>query len=118
MIRICTNHKEAHGYAWVSQARAEFSNPSTSEIALSCENTSHIRWADGPAFSRLSRTGNTKTLGCDWLAKRGDILRRHPQARLRVSFKAAKEFARRINPGFSVEQTGSSLSVLIHEIRG
>jgi hypothetical protein len=31
--------------------------------------------------------GNKKAIGCDWLAKRGDVLKKHLQARLRVSFQ-------------------------------
>jgi hypothetical protein len=30
--------------------------------------------------------GNEKAIGCDWLAKRGGVLGKYLQARLRVSF--------------------------------
>jgi hypothetical protein len=35
----------------------------------------------------MMRMGNEKAIGCDWLAKRGDVLEKHLQARLRVSFQ-------------------------------
>jgi len=41
---------EAQGFAWASQAGAEFSNPFTSELARDCEITSPSRSASGPAW--------------------------------------------------------------------
>ena len=40
------------GCAWTIQTGAAFSNPSTSELARDCENTSLIRRADRPAALR------------------------------------------------------------------
>lgn len=55
MTRIDTDKAEGRGTqgcAWTSQAGVAFSNPSTSELARDCENTSLIRRADGPAALR------------------------------------------------------------------
>jgi hypothetical protein len=81
---------KAQGGAWASQVGAAFSNPFTIELARDCENTSLTRFASGPAFRALREMigiWETKIQGCDWLARRGDVLRKHPQACLRVSFE-------------------------------
>jgi hypothetical protein len=70
---------------------AAFSNSFRSKLALDSENTSPSRFASGPAFCALRemiRMGKErKKHGCDWLAKRGDVLEKHPKACLRVSFQ-------------------------------
>jgi hypothetical protein len=45
MTRIDTDKKcgDTQGWAWTGQAGVAFSNPSTSELARDCENTSFIR---------------------------------------------------------------------------
>jgi hypothetical protein len=45
MIRMDTDKKcfDTQGRAWADQAGVAFSNPSTSELARDCENTSLIR---------------------------------------------------------------------------
>jgi hypothetical protein len=44
-----------------------------------------------------------KTLVCAWRAKRGDVLKKHPQARLRVSFLQQIQHSRsESSPVFSV----------------
>ena len=59
MTRIDTDKKcfDTQGCAWASQAGAVLSNPSTSELARDCENTSLIRRADGPAALRAEIFG-------------------------------------------------------------
>jgi hypothetical protein len=54
MTRIDTDKKcfDTQGRAWADQAGVAFSNPSTSELARHCENTSLIRRADRPAALR------------------------------------------------------------------
>jgi hypothetical protein len=48
---------DRQGCASTGQARVAFSNPSTSELARDCENTSLIRRADGPAALRAGIFG-------------------------------------------------------------
>jgi hypothetical protein len=43
MTRMDTDKAEGQGCAWTGQAGVSFSNPSTSELARDCENTSLIR---------------------------------------------------------------------------
>ena len=51
ITRMGTDDTEAQGGAWASQAGAAFSNPSTSQLARDCENTSPARSASGPSSS-------------------------------------------------------------------
>ena len=51
IARIYTDKTEAQGGAWASQAGPAFSNPSTSQLARDCENTSPTRSASDPASS-------------------------------------------------------------------
>jgi hypothetical protein len=63
--------------------------------------------------------GKRNTHGCDWLAKRGGVLEKHPKAGLRVSFQNSSGIrATNQHCVFLGQQTGSSSSVLIREIRG
>jgi hypothetical protein len=101
---------------------AAFSNPFTIELARDYEITSPSRSASGPAFRALREIlgmGKKKTQGCDWLAKRGGVLEKHPKARLRVSFQNSSSIrATNQHCVFLGQQTGFSSSVLIREIRG
>jgi hypothetical protein len=86
--------REAQGYAWANQAGAVFSNPFTSELAQDSETTSLIwlrKWSC--AFASL-RDFWEKKQGCDWSAKRGDVVKKHPQARLRVSYQQQIQHSR------------------------
>jgi hypothetical protein len=71
------------GYAWASQAGAVFSNPFASGLARDSENTSLILLRKWPYFA-LESSG--KSTGLCLFSKRGDVVKKHPQARLRVSF--------------------------------
>jgi glycosyltransferase involved in cell wall biosynthesis len=51
ITRMGTDDTEAQGGACASQAGAAFSNPSTSQLARDCENTSPTRSPNGPASS-------------------------------------------------------------------
>ena len=94
---LTTDDTDKHGYQMNQPGNAQgacagdtFSNPFTSELARDYEITSPSRSASGPAFCALREIkgiGEKKTRGCDWLAKRGDVLGKHPKARLRVIFQ-------------------------------
>ena len=51
ITRMGTDDTKAQGGVWASQAGAAFSNPSTSQLARDCENTSPTRSASGPSSS-------------------------------------------------------------------
>jgi glycosyltransferase involved in cell wall biosynthesis len=51
ITRMGTDDTKAQGGAWASQAVAAFSNPSTSQLARDCENTSPTRTANDPSAS-------------------------------------------------------------------
>jgi hypothetical protein len=71
------------------------------------------------ALCEILGMGKRKTQGCDWLAKRGDVLGKHPKAGLRVSFQKSSGIrATNWHCVFLGQQTGSSPSVIIREIRG
>ena len=78
--------REDQGYAWASQAGAVFSNPFTSELERDYETPSPILLRKWPCACASLRDFLEKTRGCDWPPS-GDVLwKKHPQARLRVSF--------------------------------
>ncbi len=88
MTRIYTDGQQ--GDVQGTFAGAAFSNPFTSELARDRENAPLIRCADYPAFRALREMigiQEMKMQDCDWLAKRGGVLQKHPQACLRVSFE-------------------------------
>ena len=77
--------REAQGCAWASQAGAVLPNPFASELARDCEPPSPILLRKWPCIYLCIKI-KMKTSGCDWPAKRGDVVKKHLQARLRVSF--------------------------------
>jgi hypothetical protein len=77
--------RKAQGYAWASQAGAVLSNPFASELARDSEIPSPILLRKWPCDASPWNF-RVKKPACAWPAKRGDVLKKHPQARLRVSF--------------------------------
>ena len=71
------------GCAWTSQAGAAVSNPFTSKLARDSEIHRSFCYANGPASPRNLWK---KNIGLRLVSKRGDVVKKHPQARLRVSF--------------------------------
>jgi hypothetical protein len=76
--------RDAQGYAWASQAGAVLSNPFTSELERDSENPSLICSANGPAMLHQKSLG--EIAGLRLVSKRGCVVKKHPQARLRGSF--------------------------------
>jgi len=89
MARIYTNGK-AWGCVWASQADAAFQI--TSQASLHGIVKPHCLLASraAPLFRSLREIlgiWGTKIQGCDWLAKREEVLGQHPKASLRVVFQ-------------------------------
>jgi hypothetical protein len=89
--------EQARGYAWTSQAGAEFSNPFTSELARDCENTSPSRSRERPCFVALcarsrkcQELASRKSTGPAWLAGMTGFLKRYLQARLRGDLQKSR----------------------------
>ena len=79
--------REAQGCAWASQAGDVPPNPFTSELARDCKTPPPILLRKWPCFLRLAQdVENRKNTGLRLFGKRGDVVKKHPQARLRVSF--------------------------------
>ena len=78
--------REAQGYAWASQAGDALSNPFASELARDYEIYRSFCYANGPAFCASRRNLLEKIAGLRLVSKRGDVVKKHLQARLRVSF--------------------------------
>jgi hypothetical protein len=77
--------EEMQGFAWASQAGAVLSNPFASELARDSEIPSPILLRKWPCDASPWNFRGKKP-GCAWPAKRENVLKKHPQARLRVSF--------------------------------
>jgi len=75
--------EDAQGCAWASQAGAVLSNPFASELARDSESTSLIMLRKWPCFTQKSLGENA---GLRLVSKRGCVVKKHLQARLRVSF--------------------------------
>jgi hypothetical protein len=67
-----------------------FSNPFASELARDCKPHRSFCYANGPAFYQES----LGKLGLRLFSKRGDVVKKHPQARLRVSFSKQIQHSR------------------------
>ena len=76
------------GCAWASQAGDALSNPFASELARDCKTPSLILLGKWPCFLRLAQDveNENENTGLRLVSKRGDVVKKHPQARLRVSF--------------------------------
>jgi len=71
------------GCAWTSQAGAVLSNPFTSKLARDCEKPiAHL----ATQMALLRPEIFLKNNGLRLVSKRGDVVKRRPQARLRGSF--------------------------------
>jgi hypothetical protein len=76
--------------AWASQAALRFQIPSQSSLHGIVKTHRSLAPRAALLFAPCARSmewGKKKTQGCDWLAKRGGVLEKHPKARLRVSFQ-------------------------------
>jgi len=78
--------REAQGCAWASQAGDALSNPFTSELARDCKIPSLILLRKWPCFLRFAQKSSGENNGLRLVSKRGDVVKKHLQARLRVSF--------------------------------
>ena len=64
-----------------------FQIPPQASLQRDCENPSLILLRKWPCFSRLARDAqNRKNTGLRLVSKRGCVVKKHPQARLQVSF--------------------------------
>jgi hypothetical protein len=115
MTRIDTDDTEAQGGAWASQAGAAFSNPSTSQLARDCENTSPTRSASGPAEAMRAETREMGSAGENQLADSKEFLNGQSQAGLQVDNQKGHTIRTANDPGASGEY---SSSVSIRDIRG
>ena len=92
--------REAQGCAWASQAGDVPPNPFTSELARDCKIPSLILLRKWPwIYLCIKMKMKMKTPGCAWSAKRGDVVKKHLQASLRVSFaKQLQHSLSELNP--------------------
>jgi hypothetical protein len=105
--------KETQGYAWASQVGAVLSNPFASELAQDSETPSPILLRKWPCDALPRNLLGEKT-GLRLGSKRGSVVKKHPQAFLRVSFPQQIQHSRSESTScFSV-----FLSVFIRVIRG
>ena len=106
--------REALGCALASQAGAVLSNPFASELARDFKPPSPILLRKWPCFLRLAQESSGENRGLRLVSKRGDVAKKHLQARLRVSFAKQIQHSRsESTPVFSL-----FLSVYIFPIRG
>ena len=115
IARIYTDKTEAQGGAWASQAGPAFSNPSTSQLARDCENTSPTRFANGPAEAMRAETREMGSAGGNQLADSKEFLDGQSQAGLQVDNQKGHTIRTANDPGASGEY---SSSVSIRDIRG
>ena len=115
MTRMDTDDTEAQGGAWASQAGAAFSNPSTSQLARDCENTSPTRFANGPAEAMRAETREMGSAGENQLADSKEFLDGQSQVGLQVDNQKGHTIRTANDPGASGEY---SSSVSIRDIRG
>jgi glycosyltransferase involved in cell wall biosynthesis len=115
IARIYTDKTEAQGGAWASQAGAVFSNPSTSQLARDCENTSPTCSANGPAEVMRGETREMGSAGENQLADPKEFLDGQSQAGLQVDNQKGHTIRTTNDPSASGEY---SSSVSIRDIRG
>ena len=115
ITRMCTDDTKAQGGAWASQAGAAFSNPSTSQLARDCENTSPTRFANGPAEVMRGETREMGSAGENQLADPKEFLDGQSQAGLQVDNQKGHTIRTANDPSASGEY---SSSVSIRDIRG
>ena len=77
--------EKLQGYAWASQAGDVPRNPFASKLARDCEPPSPILLRKWPCIYLFIKI-KMKIAGLRLVSKRGDVVKKHPQARLRVSF--------------------------------
>jgi len=90
MTLIYTDAAERQGGAWAGKAALPDQTLWQASLPTRLFQNRSIRVANAPAFALdagRSTLRLSKTQGCSWLAKRGDVLGKHLQARLRVSFQ-------------------------------
>ena len=115
IARIYTDKTEAQGGAWTSQAGAAFSNPSTSQVARDCENTSPTRSASDPAGALFADNGEMGSVGGNQLADSKEFLEGQSQAGLQVDSQKLQSIRMANDTSAS---KGNSSSVPIRAIRG
>jgi GT2 family glycosyltransferase len=120
---LTTDYTDKHGYQKNQQdnaqgtcAAAAFSNPSTSELARDCENTSPTRSASGPAEEALRADYmGSGSAGGNQLADSTEFLEGQSQAGLQMDNQKAPTIRTANDSSASGEY---SSSVLIRDIRG
>ncbi len=76
-------NEKMQGYSWASQAAMDFQIPSQASLRGIVKSPSLILLRKWPCFA-LESSG--KSTGLRFVSKRGDVVKKHPQARLRVSY--------------------------------
>jgi hypothetical protein len=120
---LTTDYTDKHGHQKNQQdnaqgtcAAAAFSNPSTSELARDCENTSPTRFASGPAEEALRADYmGSGSAGGNQLADSMEFLKGQSQAGLQMDNQKDHTIRTANDPSTSGEY---SSSVPIREIRG
>jgi glycosyltransferase involved in cell wall biosynthesis len=107
IARIYTDKTEAQGGAWASQAGAAFSNPSTSQLARDCENTSPTRSASAPAGALFADHGEMGSVGGNQLADSKEFLDGHLQAGLQMDNQKGPTIRTANDPTASGEYSSS-----------
>ena len=115
ITRMGTDDTKAQGGVWASQAGAAFSNPSTSQLARDCENTSPTRFANGPAEAMRGETSEMGSAGENKLADPKEFFDGQSQAGLQVDNQKGHTIRTANDPSASGEY---SSSVSIRDIRG
>jgi hypothetical protein len=85
--------REAQGCAWASQAAMDFHIPSQASLRGIVKNPSLILLRKWPCDAS-SEIFQKKHRGCACTAKRGDVVKKHPQVGLRVSYQQQIQHSR------------------------
>jgi hypothetical protein len=86
--------RESRGYAWASQAGALcFQIPSQASLHGIVKPHRSFCCANGPAI--LRQKSLEANIRLRLFSKRGDVVKKHPQARLRVSYQQQIQHSRR-----------------------
>ena len=78
--------REAQGCAWQAKLAMRFQIPSQASLHGIVKPHRSFCYANGPAFCASRRNLLEKIAWLRLVSKRGDVVKKHPQARLRVFF--------------------------------